>query len=689
MVKMLRLKRIIGLTFALLLLGSTAAFADVPYRTFSFDETGKLFMMQDAYLPIGTIDGYTLFGDGGANERESTFSNPEDMFIDGDDFIYVADTGNGRVVVSDSWGNYVRTVGEGTLSRPSGLFVTDNKELYVADYGKQSIFVFDRDGKLKTTIGKPKSLLFGKNTPFKPKKVIVDKRGSVYMIGEGLVQGLVRLSPEGEFLGYFGGNRAGFDLTRSLQRIFYTDAQMSKLTRKLPLSPTNLAVDAEGLVYTTTVGVNDEAIKKLNVAGKNLLGNDAFMSNQIADVTVDRMGNIFTVDGVRGWIFEYNKDGNLLFIFGGTDEGNQRLGLLRTPAGIATSSDGRLFVLDGERGNIQVFKPTEFAGLVHKAISLYLDGKYVQSRQPWAEVLKLNSLFSLAHTGIGLAYYKEGQYDEAFAEFEFSGNKKEYSNAYWEIRRQWIMKHAPDIVVIAAAAVVAWVVLRWAYRRFGFGRQVVEQWKRFVRLRLVAQLLHVFRMLRHPIDGYYELEQGGKASVLSATILLVLMFGVRLFELYATSFLFSGVDPKKISVSTELLKVLIPLFAWIVSNYLVSVINDGEGRFKDIYKGTIYALSPYIMFGVPLALLSRTLTLMESVVYDYAYNFILIWCALLLFLMVKELHGYEMKETFKNIALTIVGMLIMALIAFILFGLSNQVWEFVYSLFQEVKLRAR
>ncbi|SEM57739.1 YIP1 family protein [Paenibacillus sp. OV219] len=684
---MFRFKRIIILLAAIaLLLSCSTAYADVPYNTFTIDG-GKGIMMQNAYTPVGAIDGYSIFGENeAASKGKVELRDPQDIFVDNEDNVYIADTGNGRIVELDSWGNFIRIIGDGQLKQPRGVFVTETHDIYVADYGKQSVVVFGQDGKLKSTIGKPKSKLYGKDTPFKPQKVIVDKRGSIYIIGEGLIQGLVRLSPEGKFLGYFGGNRAGFNLLKTLQRIFYTKQQLSKMTREMPISPTNISVDEEGLIYTSTSGINGGAIKKLNVAGKDLLGG-TWSLKQVSDVTVDRMGNIFAVDSMEGLILEYNRDGNLMFIFSGSDTGEQRLGLLRAPTGIAVTSDGRLLVLSGERGNVQVFKQTAFTALVHEALGLYLDGKYVQSREPWNEVLRQNSLFSLAHTGIGLAYFKEGNYKDAFAEFQFSKNKAEYSNAYWELRRIWIMDHAVDVALAFAGAIVLYAAVRFSYRRFSFGAPVVKGWTAVKEQGFVAQLLHPFRMLRHPIDGYYELEHNGKASIASATVLLVLMFVVRMIGLYTTNFLFATMEPLQINFVTELLKLTLPLFAWVISNYLVSVINDGEGSFKNIYKGTVYALSPYIIFAIPLAILSRGLTLMEGVIYNYSYDFVIVWSALLIFIMVKEIHGYEIKETVRNIVLTLIGMLIMAFVAFILFGLSNQVWEFVYSLFQEVNLR--
>jgi DNA-binding beta-propeller fold protein YncE/Na+-translocating ferredoxin:NAD+ oxidoreductase RnfA subunit len=663
--------------------------ASARYVSFTYKQDGQLRLTQTAYVPVGVLDGYGMFGPGSAAKEESgdltvALDQPQDLFIDKRNHIYVADSGNGRVLELDGRGSLIRVIGEGELEEPTGIYVDESGKLYVADYGAEQVAIYDREGNKVASIGKPESLLFGKNNAFKPKKIAVDKRGNLFIVGEGLIQGLVELSPDGSFLGYFGGNRAGFDLERTIQKLFFTKKQLSQLSRKLPPSPTNVAVGDDGLIFTATVGLESGSIKKLNVAGDNLLHSSSFMSPNIADITVDPMGNIYAADSVEGYIAVYNKDGNMLFAFGGMDSGYQSLGYFTSPSGVAVNGDGLLYVLDKDRGNIQIFKPTPFALLVYKAMSLYLDGKYVESLEPWRQVLRLDSMFDLAHLGIGLAYYKQGKFDLAFEELKLAKNAGEYSNTYWELRREWLMKHVSTVILVLAGLFVLWTVLKWLHRKKGFGAPVVEALRRFRRIRLVSELLHVFRMLRHPIDGYEELATG-KASVLSATILLIALAVVRLYEVYQTSFIFSGVDPLRVSMVSELLKLFVPLFAWIVCNYMVSIINDGEGKFKDVYKGSIYALSPYLVLGVPLALMSKGLTLMESVVYDYSRMFMILWCIVLFVIMVKEIHGYELKETFKNIAITLSGMAVMALITFIFFGLTSQVWDFVRSIAEEVK----
>jgi len=674
-----------------LLIAALPDTASARYEAFTFKQDGQMRLTQTAYVPMGALDGYSMFGPESAVQEESgeltvALDQPQDLFIDERNQIYIADTGNGRVLKLDERGNLLRVIGEGDLKKPTGLYVDQSGKLYVADYGAQQVVIYDENGNKTTEIGKPESLLFGANNVFKPKKITVDKRGNLFIVGEGLIQGLVELSPDGSFLGYFGGNRVGFNLERSLQKLFFTKKQMSQLSQKLPPSPTNVAVGEDGLIFTATIGLDNSSVKKLNVAGDNLLRSSSYMSSNNADITIDRMGNIYAIDSVEGFISVYDKDGSLLFAFGGIDYGYQSLGYFAAPSGIAVNGDGLLYVLDKERGNIQIFKPTPFAQLVYKATSLYLDGKYVESLEPWRQVLRLDSMFDLAHVGIGLAYYKQGKFDQAFEELKFAKNAREYSNTYWELRREWLMKHVSTAILIMVGLFVLWTVLKWLYRKYGIGATVVKALRRIRRIKLVNELLHVFRMLRHPIDGYEELATG-KASVLSATILLFVLAVVRLYEVYQTSFIFNGVDPLRVNITSELLTLFVPLFAWIVCNYMVSIINDGEGKFTDVYKGAIYALSPYIVLGVPIALMSKGLTMMEAVVYDYSRMFMIAWCIVLFIIKVKEIHGYEFKETFKNVAITLSGMVIMALIAFIFFGLSSQVWDFVRSIAEEVKYR--
>ncbi len=75
---------------------------------------------------------YTSFGSAGKNFTQ--FNNPQDIAIDKDGDIYIADTGNHRIQKFTSNGDFVRLVGTNTqFINPSGLSVDEEGKIYVID----------------------------------------------------------------------------------------------------------------------------------------------------------------------------------------------------------------------------------------------------------------------------------------------------------------------------------------------------------------------------------------------------------------------------------------------------------------------------------------------------------------------------------------------------------------------------
>ena len=91
-----------------------------------------------------------------------------------------------------------------------------------------------------------------------------------------------------------------------------------------------------------------------------------------------------------------------------------------------------------------------------------------------------------------------------------------------------------------------------------------------------------------------------------------------------------------------------PIFLFIVANYLVCAVSNGEGKFKDVYKSTIYALSPLLVFWPIVVVISRYLTLNEAFIYEASMSILILWSGLLMFFMIKDIHNYGVLETIKN-----------------------------------------
>ncbi|ANC78675.1 hypothetical protein ABE65_018480 [Fictibacillus phosphorivorans] len=660
------------LVFLLVPIYSIAS-ASVPYQTETLSADGQTIETQTAYTPVGTL------------LPDVEITNPEDIFSDTKGNLYIADSGAKKILVADKNGKFVREIGKGVLKSPTGVYVDENEKIFVADYEEEKVFRFSQDGKVEEQYGKPDSPLFGKSSSFKPQKVAVDRRGSIYVISEGSTNGIIQLSKDGGFLGYYGVNSTEGSFGTFLQKLLTSESKKANMFMKTPPAPDNIALDDQGLVYSVTEGTTNEVIKKLNVAGKNMLFPDISDEKSLQDIAVDYDGNMFVVSST-GEIYEYDSFGNLLFIFGGKDDGTNRLGLFKQPTGITIDPDGRLYVTDKERGMIQVFESTAFSKQVHEGIALFKEGRYVESQKYWEEVLEMNSSFGLAHSAMGSAYYKQQDYDKALEEYEFANDVYGYSDSFWEVRHAWMQENLETVLFAIIFFTILYYIVKVIDKKKGILDQPRRSFGAIKKQRLIGELLFLFKFFRHPIDSFYYLKRKQYASILSATILYVILIVEYIYSRFYTGFIFRTVS-NDANLVGELLLLLVPLALFIVVNYLVSTINDGEGRFKDIYIGTIYSLAPFLVFSPILTLLSNVLTYNESFVYVFSIRIIYAWCLIILFIMLKEIHNYTFSDTIRNIFVTLFGMVIMLLVVFIVFVLIDQVYDFVYSIIKEAVLR--
>ncbi|REE69551.1 Yip1-like protein [Paenibacillus taihuensis] len=201
---------------------------------------------------------------------------------------------------------------------------------------------------------------------------------------------------------------------------------------------------------------------------------------------------------------------------------------------------------------------------------------------------------------------------------------------------------------------------------------------------LMNQLKYSWKVLLHPIDGYYELQYQGKGSILSASILFAAFYVCEIAVKALTSFIFNLSGLKGTSPLQLLVYTAVPLFIWMLSNYLVGAITNGQGSFKSLYISTAYALLPYIILSIPLALLSNALTDAEHSIYSFFHFVIMAWVVVMFYLQVKETQGYEIFEALKNILLVLFAAVLIVVFAVALYGICLQSYSFLIEFFREV-----
>lgn len=646
----------------------TLANTGIPYQTYTLGEYGRTVPTQTAYIPSGVY---------GSNLN---LSNPQDLFYYNQQF-YLADTNNKRIVVLDYQGELVKIYENSEFNTPMGVFVKE-EYLYVADKGAQQVFKINLNTEeIVQRIVKPTSPIFGQKNNFLPTKIVVGSNDSIYIVGEGSTSGIIQMNYAGEFVGYLGINTVSFSFRKLLYNLFVKD---SNLAASLPPAPTNISLGEKGSILTTNINVN-ETFKRLNISGINtLLPSTVYPSAPLADIWMGDYNYIYLVAST-GEVYEYDNNGNLLFHFNTKDAAmSQTLGLTSSPTGIVSDHMGNIYILDKVYNNIQVYQKTAFVDILHQALTLYNNGRYLESKSLWEEILRQNSSFALAHSALGAALTKEGKYEEALMQFYDAKDQSGYSNAYWEIRNVAIQnKLSIWVVIIIGVLVIGKILLNW-FRGSTIYHNLQKK-KFFEKHKLLNDLKLSFKMLKKPNDVIYYVKRKHQGSYLSAGIVFLSFIIVYLINLYGTGFLFKNPNPN--SVFVQLLITCGIFFIYVIINYLVSAFFDGEGRFIDVVIISCYALIPYIVLTLPMTVLSHALTYNESFIYNFYNQIVIGWTIILLIISVKEVHNYTLWESVKSILLIIFGVFVVLLMGLLIYSFLGQLIDFITSIIKEVAYR--
>ncbi len=200
-------------------------------------------------------------------------------------------------------------------------------------------------------------------------------------------------------------------------------------------------------------------------------------------------------------------------------------------------------------------------------------------------------------------------------------------------------------------------------------------------------LKYSFHVIFHPADGFWDLIHEKRGSMSAATFILIMSLLTHIWKLQETSFMFMNIKKDEINVLMECATILLPFLIFCLCNWGVTTLFDGKGKLKDIYMGTAYAFTPYVLIQIPLILLSQFITRDEGTFYIFFDYFSFIWCGILIFMAMVEIHQYSVGKTILFIIGTLFGMLVFIFIMLLFFSVISQAVAYFISLGREILFR--
>ncbi|MEG6614595.1 Yip1 family protein [Pseudoclostridium thermosuccinogenes] len=196
-----------------------------------------------------------------------------------------------------------------------------------------------------------------------------------------------------------------------------------------------------------------------------------------------------------------------------------------------------------------------------------------------------------------------------------------------------------------------------------------------------------FYVMVHPFDGFYEIRHRGKGSVFVA-LLLVLLFGLSfsINRRYA-SFVVNYVNPLSVDSRAEIAGIFFAVLLLAVSNWSITCLMEGEGRFKDILTVIGYSLLPMVLTLIPATILSWFVASSEEGLYYLIITIATIFTVILVVIGIMTIHNYTFGKTIATLFLSFIALLIIIFIILLLIYLLQQVFMFFQSLYTEVILK--
>lgn len=723
-----KLLSILAIAFAcILLFGTVTATAAVPYETYTYSTDGTPRRSPNAYIPSSQRITASNMSSETVKISYEGLAQPEyeDICTDSRGYVYIVDKANGQVIVLNNGYKAEMVITSfdsdtkrgDSLKSPQGIFVTD-EYIYVCDTGNSRIVMFTHDGNFyKSVRTNDEDMKPYKSFLFTPVSCAADRYGRLYVVSSDSTYGIVVMDDDGTFNGFIGAPKVTYSVMDMFFRRFQSAEERANAITHVATTFDSVSIDEDGFIFAVTSTIEEDKqmeaitsksadyspVRRLNSKGTEIMSRNGFFDcggevnvskisvsdsagvSKVTDIAVGPEGSWSLIDNRRSKVFTYDSNGSLLFAFG--DTGTQK-GNITNLSAIDYQYDPinqthHLLLLDWTEKSITVYTRTEYGDLLIEALHNDNERNYSGAIEYWKKILESNNNFDAAYIGIGKAMYNSGDYEEAKEYLASAVETEYYAKALTQQNQLRLSKYPILILVIIAAAVaVIWLVVKV----MGYAKRINYEGNFKKTHTYWEELMYSFYVVFHPFDGFWDIKHEKRGTVRGGLTIVGITCLAFYFQSIGRSYL---ANPEGITSTliTQILAVVVPVVLWSVANWCLTTLFDGEAKLRDVFVAACYSLSPLPLFLVISTLYTNISTTANDNLASLLVTIGYVWVAFLLFFGTLTVQDYSLG---KNVVTTLGTIVCMVVIMFVmvLFGsLVGDMIIFISDIVTEISYR--
>ncbi|MBQ8683449.1 MAG: YIP1 family protein [Clostridia bacterium] len=198
-----------------------------------------------------------------------------------------------------------------------------------------------------------------------------------------------------------------------------------------------------------------------------------------------------------------------------------------------------------------------------------------------------------------------------------------------------------------------------------------------------------FHALKNPFSAF-ETMRYRKLTSLKMSVILFFVFALQsVIQLQMMGKQFQIVQQSAINLPLSVFSAFIILFIWTLANWCFCVLIEGKATFKNIWIISVYSLMPYTIAGYINIVLGLVLTQEEGVFRTIITALGALWSLVMIIAAFMNFHEFEFGKAVLSIILTVIGMVIIAVLIFIVYSLFQQLFSNVLVLVNEIIFRIK